>query len=132
MSFLGGGYGGPTRFDDNDPLSGDDGTYDPPLKWIALGIVVPLILVILACVVVILGGVWLPRDNWLMRWQWFGGTGVVAGAVTSMIGVSTIFVARFLMPNVFRESYAYQYVACAGIALCAIGFPLFVIAAVMS
>jgi uncharacterized membrane protein len=132
MSFLGGGYGGPTRFDDEDGLPGDDGTFDSPLTWITLGIVLPLVLIVAAVAAVVAGSIWLPDDDRIGQGIWLRGPAVTITAAMALVGVALILIARYFLPNVFRSSYSYQYYAIVGIALCAVGIVGFVIAALMT
>lgn len=133
MSFFGGEYGGPTRLDDDDPLSGDDGTYDPPLKWITFGAVCPALLLVIGVIVAWMGGIWLPGGTeYYDHGHWFHGATVVACADVALVGIATIMVARFLMPNIFRESYAYQYAAGAGIVLSFAGLICLIISCLLN
>ncbi len=130
MSFFGGGYGGPTHTGPNPEWpGGDDGTYDSAAKWITFGIGVPILLIALSVLIVYAGGVCFP-DRSGLELVWIRGRSVVVSSVLSLHGIATILVARFLFPNMLRQSYMYQYVAIAGIAATAVGLIWFCIAAI--
>lgn len=109
------------QFDD-EPLAGDDGTYDSRLVVIACGVLFPL-------AVICFGGFVVWNSGLTLRRVRYEGPHAVAGLVSACLGVALLLVSRYLLPNVFRQSYQYQYYAIAGVVLAVIGFAWFVGAA---
>ena len=111
------------RFD-NEPLTGDDGTYDPPSVVVTLGVLLPLVVVGLAAYVAWDGGVTLRgRGGPPVR---YAGPHAAAGVPIACVGVALVLAAKYLLPNVYRRRYRYQYVAAAGTAMIIAGLAWFV------
>jgi hypothetical protein len=111
------------RFND-EPLTGDDGTYDSPPVVVALGVLVPLVVVGLAAYVAWDGGVTLRgRGVPPVRYT---GLHAAAGVPVACVGVALVLAAKYLLPNVCRRSYGYQYVAAAGTVMIIAGLAWFV------
>src|SRR5688572_2472604 len=114
------------RFSD-EALAGDDGTFDSGFVVITLGVLLPLAIVALAAYVVAAGGITLHgRGGPPVRYD---GPHAVVAVVTGCVGVALLLVSKFLLPNVFRRSYRYQYAAAAGAVLACAGLVSFVAAA---
>jgi len=106
------------RFND-EPLTGDDGTFNSPFVVVTAGILFPLILVGLAVWVAWAGGFTIRGEVGLP--VHYEGFFAIAGAMGICLGVALILVAKYLLPNVYRDSYRYQYFAITGAALAGLG-----------
>lgn len=115
------------RFND-EPLTGDDGTFDPWYTVAGLGVVLPLLMIGYAIYCIWDGGVYI-KGRFGAGWR-YEGFQAVTSAVLFLLGMSALMVSKYLLPNVFRESYAYQYLAVAGGVLAFGGLIWFVAQAV--
>ena len=98
------------------------GGYDPPLTVITLGVLLPAALLIgVACM-----SVWrampTPR-GWLTGWA------IVGTFVSLGTGMALALVSHYLLPNIRRDCYGYQWPAAVALALGVIGGVLLLLAA---
>jgi hypothetical protein len=111
------------RFND-EPLAGDDGGYDSGFIVVTMGVLMPLAAVGVAAYAAWSGGITLRgKFGPPVRYE---GVHAVAGVAGACVGLALLLVAKYLLPNVFRRSYRYQYVALAGAVTAVAGLACFV------
>lgn len=113
----------------NDPdWMNDDGRFDSTFTVITCGVIAPHLLAAGAAWVAWKGGITLSSKGAVVHYSGFH---AVASVTDFCLGVALILVSKFLLPNVYRRNYNYQYFAIAGIVMVGIGILWFVVAAML-
>ena len=109
---------------------GPTGEFDSPVAVVGWGVIAPIVCVVVAVCVIINGGVTL-QGRGVSSGVRYHGLNAVLSSVAFLVGIALLLIANYLLPNLFRRSYRYQYVAIAGTLLSAGGLLWFVIAAML-
>lgn len=131
MGFFGGGYGGPTRLDDNDAVAGNPWQKDSRFTAVIRGMIIPSLILIWVCYQAIVGTFYFldPDDSHFMSGELvvaYTAFITVFGGLLAESGVAGILLAWYALANCDRTERFCWPVAWFSVGMVVLGMITFV------